>query len=926
MSHWRDRVSPHPELLAGRMAQADFAADLSAVWRGRAPEEYQRGDAFFARTYLTSGVRRLLLQVTQRLVGGAGAPTIALRTGFGGGKTHALLATLHWLRGAAPSSVAAELNLEPNRVFAPAEEGQTESATWPQLGRVAILDGTALSPGTGRRVGRGVIRTLWGELASQLAGTRHRATLRAADAAGTAPSKETLVDLLEHAAPCVLLIDEVVAYLRQFPAGESLVGGTLESNLSFLQSLADAVKQVPRAVVVLTLPRTDDEAGGERGVAALRALEAIVGRTQVEWRPVDDDELPLVVRRRLFAAPTDEPACRAECERLWQRYVANAKQFPVQTQQPEYLERLVKSYPLHPELFERLASGWLAGGAAGRARGLLRLTAPLVMASLRAGRPYESFLLPASVCLADAELRGELLQGVDDRWRRIIDEELDGERSTAARLDHQEPRLGAVELTRRLARCLFLNGVAPRSAESASDLVEGLGRGVDRRHVALGATQPDDSLPMMGDALDLLAENCGAVQVEFDESSRADCYRLNCSTNLVRDAERRRQEFLTNEELLEHRLRRLLAEPLVERAELFERVELWPEGNEMADDDRLRLVVLAPARFVPDAEAAESERACRERVAWEAVRATLESPRGYANRVLVLAPSVEMLASLRDAVASLQAWEAIEAEVVANRVARGSNLAKLARTACERAAAVARRVTRDAYVWLMAPTLGTIGRTEPTWVALRVAGTWERWNSELAREAVARELVLVEWGPALAAAFLEDWYWRRGRSDVRSDQVWQDSSRYLGMPRLRDATVWRRAIEKAVAAGVVAVTPIEDAWLLRPPNASEAMVADHRRELGAGDSYALRAVPTAPALVELRVTWPGELAGDAWPELVTELLEPLATDSGLSVEVEVRVRVAATGPLSETTWRMLRENIAALGGQVESSRPATRGS
>jgi predicted AAA+ superfamily ATPase len=57
--------------------------------------------------------------------------------------------------------------------------------------------------------------------------------VREADESGTSPGKAVLADaLLARYAPCVILIDELVAYVRQFEEGKALSGGTFDSNLS----------------------------------------------------------------------------------------------------------------------------------------------------------------------------------------------------------------------------------------------------------------------------------------------------------------------------------------------------------------------------------------------------------------------------------------------------------------------------------------------------------------------------------------------------------------------------------------------------------------------------------------------------------------------------------------------------------------------
>src|SRR5690606_3990872 len=135
--------------------QAEFAADITAVHSGKAPKEYQDGVAFFERTYITEGMRLLLTQVIQRLSGKGGEPVIQLQTAFGGGKTHTMLAVLHLARR--------ECSLD-DLPGIPTLVEQAGLMDVPKA-KVAVIDGTAVSPGQPWKHGRTTINTLWGELA-----------------------------------------------------------------------------------------------------------------------------------------------------------------------------------------------------------------------------------------------------------------------------------------------------------------------------------------------------------------------------------------------------------------------------------------------------------------------------------------------------------------------------------------------------------------------------------------------------------------------------------------------------------------------------------------------------------------------------------------------------------------------------------------
>lgn len=157
---WRDVMEPHPDVAEGRYKAAEFAADLSQVAKGEGAYEYRDPVEFFNRTYVTDGMKKLLVQSLERVTGRGGEPVIQLKTAFGGGKTHSMLALYHLLRG--------KTTAEAIPVVKPIleEVGITELPK----ANVAVLVGTALNPAKwsnpatlpGYRVS-----TIWGEMAFQ---------------------------------------------------------------------------------------------------------------------------------------------------------------------------------------------------------------------------------------------------------------------------------------------------------------------------------------------------------------------------------------------------------------------------------------------------------------------------------------------------------------------------------------------------------------------------------------------------------------------------------------------------------------------------------------------------------------------------------------------------------------------------------------
>ena len=134
----------------------------------------------------------------------------------------------------------------------------------------------------------------------------------------TAPARATSsVSFSAKYSPCVILIDEWVAYARQL-SQDALPGGTFETQFTFAQVLTEAVAATPGALLLVSIPASDVrredgdadaplasdlETGGEHGKAALKRLEHVVGRVAHQWHPASAQESFEIVRRRLFEQP-----------------------------------------------------------------------------------------------------------------------------------------------------------------------------------------------------------------------------------------------------------------------------------------------------------------------------------------------------------------------------------------------------------------------------------------------------------------------------------------------------------------------------------------------------------------------------------------------------------------------------------------------
>ncbi len=522
---WREIAVPHEDVLRGTFQQAEFAADLSRVHARNATDEYQDPVLFFQRTFITEGMRLLLDSVLKRLMGSGGDPVIQLQTAFGGGKTHTMLAVYHLAKGEAPAS---DLQGIPPIL-------DSARVTEVPRARVVVLDGNTLGPNMPQQRGRITVHTLWGELAWQLGKEDAYARIKDADTSGTSPGKEALTQLLAAYAPCVILMDELVAYIRQFEDGRTVSGGTYGSNLSFLQALTEALKALPTAVLLASLPESDKEAGSQRGINALRTLEHYFARVQALWKPVAAEEAFEIVRRRLFASITDTQAVETVCRAYADFYVANSADVPHETQESRYFERLLHAYPIHPEVFDRLYEDWSTLDSFQRTRGVLKLMAKVIYRLWQDGN-NDLLIMPGSLPLYDADTRNEVIYYLPQGWNPVLERDIDGERAETTALENRDTRLGAVQACRRAARTVFL-GSAPTTPNQ-------MVRGIETERVVLGCAQPGQQTGVFKDALRRLSDHLHYL------NSANNRFWFDTRPNLRREMEERKRRFQDTDDVV----------------------------------------------------------------------------------------------------------------------------------------------------------------------------------------------------------------------------------------------------------------------------------------------------------------------------------------------------------------------------------------
>ena len=935
MKPWREIAVPHEDVLKGTFQQAEFAADLSRVHAGTAAGEYQNPALFFQRTFITEGMRLLLDSVVKRLAGKGGDPVIQLQTAFGGGKTHTMLAVYHLAKGDVPASdlqgVAAILD--------------AAKITELPRARVAVLDGIKSSPNQPVTREGQKVRTLWGDLAWQLGGAEGYALVADADASGTSPGKAVLETLLARSAPCVILIDELVAYVRQFEEGKTLTGGTFDSNLSFVQALTEALKAVPTAVLLASLPESDKEAGSQRGVKALEALAHYFGRVQALWKPVATEEAFEIVRRRLFASINDRLAAETVCRAFADFYIANRDDFPQDTQESRYLDRLIHAYPIHPEVFDRLYDDWSTLDNFQRTRGVLKMMAKVIHRLWKDGN-NDPLIMPGSLPLYDADVRNEVIYYLPQGWDPVIEGDVDGERAETTEIENKDTRFGSVQACRRSARAVFL-GSAPTTTNQ-------LTRGLELERVMLGVVQPGQQTSLFKDALRRLGDRLHYLNHANNR------FWLDTRPNLRREMEERKRRFQDKEDVsptVRERVQRSLA------SGVFGGIHVFTESGDVPDDWALRLVVLPPdTAFSKSGESKALERAA------EILKKRGDQPRFKQNRLIFLAADYDSVGRLKDHVRSFLAWRSIVADYKDNRIVLDNLMAKQASASLEQSEETVRRMVRETYKWLITPMQEARpgkGLSELRWEHFQVNPGAPNWSQEIERVLKENELLISEWAPIHLAKVLRDWFWKDDVKETSALNVWQQSCQQLYLPRLKDDSVFQMTMAAGAESrdffgfaqgmegnryvgfsyaqrtslimdsSLLLIEPAKAAAYMDAVRAAEAASSSSDAGTGGGGTTTNGPAPGGSALGETS-TNNGSAAGGAgssqavkrqfygsidldpflakkqFADLVDEVVQQFTTRTGIKVKVAIEIQAESAAGFDDGLQRAVKENCNVL--------------
>jgi Protein of unknown function (DUF499) len=654
-SPWHDVLELRADLRSGELPLHMFAADLYEVLMrsGKRPI-YEDPEKFFALTFPTYNLRRLVRDVVLRVAGRNDKAVRQLELTYGGGKTHTLITLLHLVRNPDELPVLAAV----------AEFREAIGEPLPRA-RVAGLcfDKLDVEKGMEARAPDGSTRMLkqpWSVLAYQIAGDEGLRLLHAegrAEERGSAPAENLLTELLEmpgkEGLGVLILIDEVLMYAREKAVQEPKARDRI---VNFFQYLTQAATKVDRCCIVASLLASDPKKDDAFGRQLKGELYDIFQRQREEAvEPVVKEDVAEVLRRRFFTPESlkDREAFRPHVQAALKGIFAVDEQTAKRGAEAE--ERFLKSYPFHPDLTEVFYTKWTSLDRFQRARGVLRTfalalreaepwdTGPLVGPAVFLSAPGQEGLCEAArelVTVADTEER----EGKKQAWTGVIA----GETARAQDIQREAVGLHFREIEQAVL-ATFLHSQPIGQSARTRDLV-----------ILIAACRPDK--------IELEKGLIRWAQVSFwlddqytgvDDNALPGTWRLGNRPNLTQMhavAASFVSDDVVRARLLDEiaRVRSLSAGASAAGV----RVHALPvRPRDIEDDGQFHYAILGPAA------ASDSGKPSTEARRFLDETTGPEKPRVYRNAVLLLAPSKDGLELASARVRDYLAWEQVRTDL-----------------------------------------------------------------------------------------------------------------------------------------------------------------------------------------------------------------------------------------------------------------------
>ncbi len=625
-----DACKPRDEVLkTDDLDDAIFAADFGNLVAGTAPEVYGDPKRFFQNTHPARELRRVVQAVFARLTEkNEGGATIRLSTGFGGGKTHTLMALWHLANNIADPAMGTDLLPAAGRPK--------------QITSVAVDAGKAGVPEFNSH-GRVKTHSLWGEIFYWFGGDAALRTLGKADDPEASPNEGQIEKVLPKG-PVLILLDELVIYMAKLSdRGQG-------NMLGFLNSLASVASRRPQTVLIVTDPAGQAayatqsatlarELGKQQ--AAAQILNDVFDRKVSDFDPIGRESAQ-VITRRLFkyidsvAAQTASATYQSLYERVLQE---SPGALPPDAAGAKCAEEVVRCYPFHPRLLVTATDRLGILGAFQKSRGVLRLFARIVR-DVWDRKANLELITAGDIDWTSRRIQADLLERLQKQeFKAAISADVE---KHASELDGGQPGVHS-----RVASAVLLESI-PMTANN----------GMEPADLAFAVLRPDEAGPEPAEAMERLMGVCWHT---YPTSTGRGC-EFRYEPNIRKQIEERMGDIP-----IEDARSRTLAEAQGYFQGMTFKLRPWPtSASQVPESAELQLVLC------------EDEKIAKTVVAYcDDSEPAAPMPRGFQNAIVAVAPTNTALNEAVQRAKRLLAAEAIQREN--QRDARGekSGSAKL---------------------------------------------------------------------------------------------------------------------------------------------------------------------------------------------------------------------------------------------------------
>ena len=848
---WFEGAKPHTSIQAGKVNEALFEAKLGEAIHDRGPEEYRHATRFFEKTYLTAGLRQLLLDVLRTVNGERAANAIVnLKTSFGGGKTHTELAIYHLfthptdaLKVAHVRELVAEAGLEA-----------------PPPCKVAVLPGTHIDL-TGRTTEEGLrIRTLWGEMAYRLGGPSAFALVADSDAKGVSPGETTLAAVLRHAGPSVILFDETLHYVAKASDIAGAEGNLAKQTVAFLRELTGVVDALPRNMMIVSLTASHTDQIGPDAQVWLERMEHHINRLARACTPIEGTEIHEVVRRRLFDHVDAQVAARVAAD--YHQSYANMGGLPAQYTSAAYRDLIYRSYPFHPELITVLYERWGAKPGFQLTRGTLRFLS-LVLQDLWAHRAE---VAPDLIQMGYASMKESRIRALvrdiagDPQWESVLGSDI------AAPAASEQPAKAEILDTERdddlglaqsLATTILLYSIGGNEDPTAT-----------RHEIRLSCARAGVEDSTWDDLLKQFQQRFFYLYYEDAH------YKFRKEPN-VTSLQHTYRVNLSHTGEVEARINKMLLQEALGDSSPnhgFAHIYYVPQNSLDRDDDTLKLIVLG---FDHPMDGKKLSDEAREQT-MEILEHHNQVLRQHRNTLVFCVPDREAARKARDCVADYLSWQKI-AQNPTDWDRIGATQQTVVKQQMDDTKSAALQAITSAYSWVLLPNENVHGtgldfRTVPLGSygpGMKIAPMV--WDSLTAKTPTAQWLLKT----LTAETFLERYgarAWPESERCVTTVQLWQRFTSQVGLPIMANERVLIEMLRQGQQEGMLAIGSLTDAQAPR----------DHR------DSYLhLYFRETMEANVPV--------IGERWLVMRPEMYSQIAEQPELITTIEIVAAIAELG-------------------------------